>query len=118
MGKDDVDKLSRDNYEDWFRRQKAILKGKRVFYTLEKTLLEFAYVQEIGDTTGNTTGDTTNPEAAIPLPPSPTLGGSSSAHDAAVDAITEGPSRLRGSWDERKKRNSGKLTMRRRFPSS
>ncbi|KAG6105272.1 hypothetical protein E4U31_001492 [Claviceps sp. LM219 group G6] len=95
MDKDDVDKLSRDNYEDWFRRQKAILKEKRVFYTLEKTFMEFAYVREIGDTTG--------PEVVIPFPPSPTLGGSSSAQDAAVDAITEGISRLGGSWDEKKK---------------
>ncbi|KAG6123797.1 hypothetical protein E4U38_001048, partial [Claviceps purpurea] len=51
MGKDDIDKLSRDNYEDWFRRQKAILKGKRVYYTLEKSILQFAYVREIGETT-------------------------------------------------------------------
>ncbi|KAG5912835.1 hypothetical protein E4U61_007832 [Claviceps capensis] len=80
MGKDDIDKLSRDSYEDWFRRQKAILNGKRVYYTLEKLILEFAYVREIGDTTG--------PEVVIPLPPSPTSGGFSSAHDAAVDAIT------------------------------
>ncbi|KAG6250533.1 hypothetical protein E4U23_001348 [Claviceps purpurea] len=61
MGKDDIDKLSRDNYEDWFRRQKAILKGKRVYYTLEKSILQFAYVREIGDTTG--------PEVVIPPPP-------------------------------------------------
>ncbi|KAG5950076.1 hypothetical protein E4U58_001786, partial [Claviceps cyperi] len=52
MGKDDIDKLNRDNHEDWFRRQKAILKGKRVYYTLEKSMIEFAYVREIGDTTG------------------------------------------------------------------
>ncbi|KAG6045278.1 hypothetical protein E4U39_002563 [Claviceps sp. Clav50 group G5] len=88
MGKDDIDKLSRDNYEDWFRQQKAILKEKRVYYALEKSVLEFAYVREIGDTTG--------PEVVISLPLSPTPGGSSSAHDAAVDAIT-------GSWDEKKK---------------
>ncbi|KAG6193569.1 hypothetical protein E4U27_006667 [Claviceps purpurea] len=57
--------------------------------------MELAYVREIGDTTG--------PEVVIPLSPSPTPGGSSSAHDAAVDAITGGISRLGGSWDEKKK---------------
>ncbi|KAG5973455.1 hypothetical protein E4U58_005056 [Claviceps cyperi] len=58
-------------------------------------LIEFAYVREIGDTTV--------PEIAIQLPPSPTPGGSSPAHDADVDAITDGISRLGGSWDENKK---------------
>ncbi|KAG6136492.1 hypothetical protein E4U38_001367 [Claviceps purpurea] len=53
------------------------------------------YVREIGDTTG--------PEVVTPLSPSLTPGGSSSAHDAVVDAITDGISRLGGSWDEKKK---------------
>ncbi|KAG5939320.1 hypothetical protein E4U59_003183 [Claviceps monticola] len=97
--------LSRDKHKDWFRRKTAILKGKWVFYTLENPILEFAFVREIENTTATETG--------TPLYPSPTPERLSSAHDAAVDAITNGISRLGGSWDEKEKGAVGNFAFNR-----
>ena len=46
MGKDNkyLLTLSRDNYEDWFRCTKVKVKSKGVFYTIETSKTEYAWI--------------------------------------------------------------------------
>ena len=51
MGNDDSDHippLSRDNHEDWFQDMTYKLKGKGIFYTIQTTEKEFAWIT-LGD---------------------------------------------------------------------
>jgi hypothetical protein len=44
-----VPKLTQENYERWLRQTKIQLEGKRVFYTVEQTLIEYARVATVKD---------------------------------------------------------------------
>ncbi|TAQ86988.1 hypothetical protein B7494_g4697 [Chlorociboria aeruginascens] len=50
MGKDSkyLPTLTRDNHEDWFRRAKVKIKSKGMFYVIETTRIEFAWIQREG----------------------------------------------------------------------
>jgi hypothetical protein len=43
--------LTRENYETWFRRYMVELRGKGVYYVIEKKLHEHAEVATVGDLT-------------------------------------------------------------------
>lgn len=84
MGKDTkyLPTLTRDNYEDWFRRAKVKIKSKGVFYTIETTRTEFAWIQREGGV-----------KQAIP-----TLASETSS-SSTIDGITSGFERIGGTWN-------------------
>jgi hypothetical protein len=45
--------INRDNYEDWFRRAKIKIKSKGVYYTVETSRTEYAWIQREGSTRNN-----------------------------------------------------------------
>jgi len=81
MGKDSkhLPTISRDNYEDWFRRAKVKVRGKGVFYAIETSRTEYAWIQREGG-------------AKISTP-------SSTGAVSDVDDITNQFERLGGSWN-------------------
>lgn len=82
MGKDSkyLPTLSRECYEDWFRRAKVKVKSKGVFYTIETTRTEFAWIPREGGIKSQT------PASETPS-------------DSTVDDITNAFERLGGSWN-------------------
>lgn len=51
--------LTRENYEDWFRRAQVKIKGKGVFYTIKTSRVKYAWIQRVGGTTMGTLATTT-----------------------------------------------------------
>lgn len=84
MGKDSkhLPIVSRDNYEDWFRRAKVKIKGKGVYYTIEISRIEYAWIQREGGI-----------KSSAP---------SSTAESSEVDNVTSQFERLGGTWNVEK----------------
>jgi hypothetical protein len=81
MGKDSkhLPIVSRDNYEDWFRRAKIKIKSKGAYYTIETSRTEYAWIQREGGTKSSAS--------------------SSTLTSSEVDNITSQFERLGGTWN-------------------
>ena len=104
MGSDDdrdngkVAKLSRENHEVWFQEMEDKLEGKRLFYVIEKSMYENAWIKRAEDTNAKTP-DTDNSASEKS---NKTL---DKATKDTIDDITSAFAQMGGSWniDKREK---------------
>jgi len=75
MGKDsktkDLPILSRENYEDWFRRAGVKIKKKGAYYSIESSKTEYAWIHREGRAAGDSreggaAGDSREGKTIIP----------------------------------------------------
>jgi hypothetical protein len=77
--------LSRENHEDWFRRARIKIKGKGIFYTVETSRTEYAWINREGGAAGTpATTDTTSSRTG--------------EGDKGVENITSQFERIGGTW--------------------
>lgn len=91
MGKNskDLPTLTRESHEDWFRQVKLEIKSKGVFYTIETTRKDFAWIPSEG-------------RRKEQAPPPETL--SSTSTDTSIDQLASEFEQLGGTWDLEKSR--------------
>lgn len=99
MGKDSkyLPILTRETYEDWFRRAKVKIKGKGAFFVIETSRVEYAWIYREGGAATSTLATA----AATGTPATATTDTSSGAGqgDADINNITSQSDRIRGVWN-------------------
>lgn len=99
MGSDDghdrepkITKLTKENYEKWFRSTKFKLKGEGIFYTVEVTKHAYAWIARQG--AGNSTSTATTPQDLAVA--------ANAAEQASILGLTSDFERLGGTWNQEK----------------
>jgi hypothetical protein len=78
--------LARDNHEDWFRRAQVKIKGKAVWFAIENTKFEYAWIKRVGGTIGGTTETPSTTES------------SSKDKDPGIEGLTTAFEQMGGAW--------------------
>jgi hypothetical protein len=85
--------LTRDNHEDWFRRAQVKIKGKAVWFAVENTKIEHAWIRRVGGAVGEGTSSAT------------TEASSAKERGPDIEGLTTAFEQLGGTWSSERARD-------------